>query len=67
MTGFSQANWSQSLNFDLLLPKRPTEANDNQAQAQDIEQIVTALQTAQDIPTLAKYLDKNQERFVKVC
>ena len=23
MTGFSQANWSQSLNFDLLLPKRP--------------------------------------------
>jgi len=23
MTGFSQANWSQSLNFDLLLPTRP--------------------------------------------
>lgn len=23
MTGFSQDNWSQSLNFDLLLPKRP--------------------------------------------
>ncbi len=23
MTGFSQANWSQSLGFDLLLPKRP--------------------------------------------
>jgi len=23
MTGFSQTNWSQSLNFDLLLPKRP--------------------------------------------
>ncbi|MDO5767921.1 MAG: hypothetical protein Q4P13_00325 [Psychrobacter sp.] len=23
MTGFSQANWSQSLNFDLLLPARP--------------------------------------------
>ena len=58
ITGFSQANWSQSLNFDLLLPKRPIEADDNQAQAQDIEQIVTALQTAQDIPTLAKYLDK---------
>ena len=32
MTGFSQANWSQSLNFDLLLPKRPQQnalADDN--------------------------------------
>ena len=34
MTGFSQANWSQSLNFDLLLPKRPqqntlTDINNN--------------------------------------
>lgn len=54
MTGFSQANWSQSLNFDLLLPKRPTETDTDQ----DMEQLVTALQTAQDIPTLAKYLGK---------
>ncbi|MFW2176512.1 MULTISPECIES: hypothetical protein [unclassified Moraxella] len=56
MTGFSQANWSQSLNFDLLLPKRPTETPN--ADSNELESIIKALQTAQDIPTLAKYLGK---------
>lgn len=31
MTGFSESNWSQSLNFDLLLPKRPTSRDFNPA------------------------------------
>ena len=57
MTGFSQANWSQSLNFDLLLPKRPTDNSDNEKNG-DMAHITTALQTAQTMPTLAKYLGK---------
>ncbi|MBH0095535.1 hypothetical protein I6E61_03950 [Psychrobacter sp. NZS113] len=44
MTGFSQANWSQSLNFDLLLPKRPQQntisADRKQASAQVSEQVL---------------------------
>lgn len=49
MTGFSQANWSQSLNFDLLLPKRPTDIT---ADPMLLEQ----LHTAQDVASLAKHL-----------
>lgn len=41
MTGFTQANWSQSLNFDLLLPKRPADS-DSTAEESDL---ITALQT----------------------
>ena len=58
MTGFSQANWSQSLNFDLLLPKRPTHNDLSNDTTADLSQLTTALHTAQDIPTLAKYLGK---------
>ncbi|MBF2719937.1 hypothetical protein IP510_08595 [Psychrobacter sp. NG254] len=43
MTGFSQANWSQSLNFDLLLPKRPQQntlsADNKQAREQVSKQV----------------------------
>lgn len=41
MTGFSQANWSQSLNFDLLLPKRPLDNAKNQS---TLHEVITALQ-----------------------
>ncbi|WP_201589580.1 hypothetical protein [Psychrobacter fozii] len=43
MTGFSQTNWSQSLNFDLLLPKRPQQntisADSKQASEQVSKQV----------------------------
>ena len=39
MTGFSQANWSQALNFDLLLPKRPTGDEQNQQVNDILEQL----------------------------
>lgn len=40
MTGFSQANWSQALNFDLLLPKRAE--NDNLTE--NLTDLITSLQ-----------------------
>lgn len=47
MTGFSQANWSQSLNFDLLLPKRPQQnALDNgsdNSKADDLQRLTEQL------------------------
>lgn len=42
MTGFSQANWSQSLNFDLLLPKRPPQ-NTLSSDNDDLVPLVQAL------------------------
>ena len=42
MTGFSQANWSQSLNFDLLLPKRPQQNTPN-SDNDDLVPLVQAL------------------------
>lgn len=42
MTGFSQANWSQSLNFDLLLPKRP-QLNTPNSDNDDLVPLVQAL------------------------
>ncbi len=44
MTGFSQANWSQSLNFDLLLPKRPQQnALNSESQNDDLLPLIQAL------------------------
>lgn len=43
MTGFSQANWSQSLNFDLLLPKRPQQNVLNGDDNDDLLPLVQAL------------------------
>ena len=44
MTGFSQANWSQSLNFDLLLPTRPQQnALKDERQNDDLLPLVQAL------------------------
>lgn len=40
MTGFSSANWSQALNFDLLLPKRP----DSTGQSDELLSVISALQ-----------------------
>lgn len=57
MTGFSQANWSQALNFDLLLPKRPTDDSHERSQATLLD-ITTALQTPQSLDVLAKQLGK---------
>lgn len=55
MTGFTQANWSQSLNFDLLLPKRPADS-DSTAEESDL---ITALQTQpQILAELSKTLSK---------
>lgn len=42
MTGFSQANWSQSLNFDLLMPKRPPQNTPSSAN-DDLVPLVQAL------------------------
>lgn len=53
MTGFSQANWSQALNFDLLLPKRPIADNE-----QTLSDMVNSLQSAQDINQLSKQSGK---------
>lgn len=53
MTGFSQANWSQALNFDLLLPKRPITDNE-----QTLADLVNSLQQAQDINQLSKQSGK---------
>lgn len=53
MTGFSQANWSQALNFDLLLPKRPIGDNE-----QTLSDMVNSLQSAQDINQLSKQSGK---------
>lgn len=55
MTGFSQANWSQALNFDLLLPKRPT---DSAPSTNTLVELSNALQTAQSLTSLAKNLGK---------
>ncbi len=44
MTGFSQANWSQSLNFDLLLPARPQQnALKDESHNDDLLPLVQAL------------------------
>ncbi len=44
MTGFSQANWSQSLNFDLLLPTRPQQnALKDESQNDDVLPLIHAL------------------------
>ncbi|MBH0065227.1 hypothetical protein [Psychrobacter sp. SZ93C1] len=55
MTGFSQANWSQSLNFDLLLPKRPQQntlsADSKQAREQVAESTDSGLVKVVDILT----------------
>ncbi|WP_352257599.1 hypothetical protein [Psychrobacter sp. TB55-MNA-CIBAN-0194] len=55
MTGFSQANWSQSLNFDLLLPKRPQQntlsADNKQAREQVAESTDSGLVKVVDILT----------------
>ncbi len=40
MTGFSSANWSQALNFDLLLPKRP----DSNEQSDELLKVIQTLQ-----------------------
>ncbi|WP_298809678.1 hypothetical protein [uncultured Psychrobacter sp.] len=55
MTGFSQANWSQSLNFDLLLPRRPQQntlsADSKQASEQVAESTDSGLVKVVDILT----------------
>lgn len=44
MTGFSQANWSQSLNFDLLLPTRPQQnALKDESHNDDVLPLIQAL------------------------
>ncbi|MGP5209795.1 hypothetical protein ACTXJ5_03275 [Psychrobacter alimentarius] len=44
MTGFSQANWSQSLNFDLLLPTRPQQnVLKNESHNDDVLPLIQAL------------------------
>ncbi len=54
MTGFSQANWSQALNFDLLLPKRPDGQTNNQSTSASL---LEALQQKPcSLKTLAKQL-----------
>ncbi|WP_010197456.1 hypothetical protein [Psychrobacter sp. PAMC 21119] len=51
MTGFSQANWSQSLNFDLLLPKRPQQNMLNSDSEQVAESTDSGLVKVVDILT----------------
>jgi hypothetical protein len=51
MTGFSQANWSQSLNFDLLLPKRPQQNVLNADQSSQDNPVLPLLQTLADEPS----------------
>lgn len=61
MTGFSQANWSQSLGFDLLLPKRP-QHNALEDSLNDVaDNAITAKKTATknnpiDLPSLITQL-----------
>lgn len=45
MTGFNKDNWSQALNFDLLLPKRPI-GTQTDSQQETIAHIIQALQDA---------------------
>ena len=69
MTGFSQANWSQSLNFDLLLPKRPQQNaladSNNSSSIEDsdlqrlTEQLIDSPSTVED---LAGQLNNNTDK-----
>ncbi|MGP9689118.1 hypothetical protein ACT3TH_08155 [Psychrobacter sp. AOP22-C1-C5] len=57
MTGFSQANWSQSLNFDLLLPKRPQQNVLNVKESDHLLPLMQALtEQPSGIDTLSKRL-----------
>ncbi len=64
MTGFSQANWSQSLNFDLLLPKRPqqnalaTGSNSRSINTVDLQQLIKQL--TENPSTIEQLVSQNQ-------
>ena len=68
MTGFSQANWSQSLNFDLLLPKRPqqhaladinrSDDDKNKAANQDLQRLTERLMDSPS--TVADLVNKDK-------